>query len=359
MKKTIVQIAIFAIIPLLSLSLMIDGSQLNNTFLVNALLIYKGLVVAAMTLFVQIIIHELGHVICGVKNNYSFYGFQILGLTIYKQEDKLKLRADGFTNALGLAIMIPNETISDENQIAFYKSGYIANAVTLIPLVILYILSSAVRPYILISIIITIFMVFSNVLPTEVGGNFNDGYLVNLYKTDGEKRAMVLDTQKLQQDLIMGIRPSELPYYEVKHEDNVFAIMINLFMYYKGLDSGDKTLMEERIEMIEHKYHMLENIQKDSFIYELIYYNCCVRDDKLKATKLFSEIESRLEKDMDINARRILAYYNYSAKLDIDIAVSYAKQGLELKDKYPIKGIAIMEEKLIMDLLEAIKAGTQ
>ena len=128
MKKTIVQIAILAIIPLLILSLFIDTGQLNNTFLVYALAIYKGLVIASVTLFVQIIIHELGHVICGVKNNFSFFGFQILGLTIYKQDNKLKLRADGFTNALGLAIMIPNKVISEKNQIAFYKSGYIANS---------------------------------------------------------------------------------------------------------------------------------------------------------------------------------------------------------------------------------------
>ena len=60
---------------------------------------------------------------------------------------------------------------------------------------------------------------------------------------------------------------------------------------------------------------------------------------------------------MDINARRILAYYYYSAHLDLDKAKYYAEQGLEVADKYPIRGIGMMEKQLLNDLLEKIKKG--
>ncbi len=357
MKKLIKQIAVFLVIILSILSLMIDVSKINDVAIKFGVQIYKLLAVALMTLFIQIIVHELGHVVCGVKNNYSFLGFQVFGITIYKQNNKLKLRVDGFTNALGLAIMIPNEDVQDEDQIKFFKSGYIANSITLIPLIITFILFPSQRFLIGISIIVTTIIILSNAIPREIAGNFNDGYLVKLYKSEGKDNGPALIYQKLQNELISGTRPADLELQEIQYEENIFAILINLMMYYKGLDMRDSSLMNSRINLLENRYDNLENIQKDSIIYELIFYYCYIIGDKLKATKFFAGIENRLEKDMDINARRILAYYYYSAHLDLDKAKYYAEQGLEVADKYPIRGIGMMEKQLLNDLLEKIKKG--
>lgn len=355
MKKLIKQIAVLIVIILLVLSLMIDVSKINDVAIKFVAQIYKLLAIAVMTLFIQIIVHELGHVICGVKNNYSFLGFQILGITIFKQNEKLKLRVDGFTNALGLAIMIPNEDVQDEDQIKFFKAGYIANSITLIPLFIFFILFPSQRILISISIIMTTIMILSNAIPREISGNFNDGYLVKLYKSEGMENELAITIQKLQNELISGRRPADLELQEIAYDENIFAVLINLLMYYKGLDMKDSSLMNSRISLLENRFQNLEKIQKDSIIYELIFYYCYIIGDKLKATKYFVDIENRLEKDMDINARRILAYYYYSARLDLDKAKYYAEQGLEVADKYPIKGIGIMEKQLLNDLLKKIE----
>lgn len=357
MKKPIKQLIVFLVIILFIYSLTIDMSKINNGATKFTIQVIKIVAVYYMTSFIQIVLHELSHVICGVKNRHSFLELQILGITLYKQNDKLKLRVDGFNHALGAAVMIPNEDAQTEDHIKFFKAGYIANSITLVPLIILFILFPSQRILIATSIITTLIMVLGSAIPSEISGVYNDGYLVKLYKSEAKDNGVVFIYQKLLRDTMSGIRPAELELVDIQYDENIFATIINLTMYHKGLDMNDFSLMNSRMSLVENNIQDLEKIQKDSFVYELIFYYSYIIGDKLKAAKLFSEVENSLEKDMDINGRRVLAYYYYSAHLDFEKAKYYAEQGLEVADKYPVKGNAIMEEKLLNDLLEMIKTG--
>ncbi|MDO5718236.1 MAG: hypothetical protein Q4P34_04550 [Tissierellia bacterium] len=327
----------------------VENSLLNTIYIA-----YKFLFTVFMTLIVQKLISELSRVACGVFNNYSFIGFQILGITIFREGENFKLRLDGFNNDFCLAVMAPNNEVTDNNHINYYRSGYLANILTLIPISMAFYFGR--KNYVILIIAVTVIMIISRMIPREAGGNFNDGYLVRLFKNKKrEDHELAGIYQKLQTELIIGTRPKDLPLIKIRKEENVFAVFINLYIYYKGIDIKDEAIIQTRIRQIEERYEILNSRQRQSIIYEFIYYYSFIARDNFTASKFYAEIEDKIEVDHDINARRVLAYYNYYSLLDPEKAADYAQAGLAVADDYPISGIAKMEIEALNNLLEKIE----
>lgn len=98
-------------------------------------LAYYGAVLI-LSILTQIIIHQLGHTIFGLANNYEFLGFQVLGLTLMVENKRLVFRNTGFNVALGASIMIPKNQSDEDNHINYYRGGYLANFASLVSLVL-------------------------------------------------------------------------------------------------------------------------------------------------------------------------------------------------------------------------------
>ncbi|MDO5689123.1 MAG: hypothetical protein Q4G61_02605 [Tissierellia bacterium] len=343
-------------IVLAGLALGLAGVALETMTNINLSgLFMESLKIAAfvlLTLFFSIIIHELGHVVAGLINNYSFMGMQILWLSIYVENGKLKARIDRDSKSVGMAIMIPNEKATEANHVSYFISGILANALSLIPLLFAYIFLPSIRLYLFFSIAIILFLIFLNAMPKEVDGVLNDGYLVKLYRSNENQTFKLF--QKLQAQLISGTRPKEVELSSFVDGGDLFSLMIHLYSYYKALDGGDISKMIEEMNYIEGNYQKFGNIHSASIQYELIYYYSRVVKNPFEATRIYSKVESMLEKDFDINGRRVLAYYSHEVLLDEEKAERCIREGLRVADKYPIQGMALMEEDLLINLRNEI-----
>ena len=94
---------------------------------------------------------------------------------------------------------------------------------------------------------------------------------------------------------------------------------------------------------------------RQCFYYELLYYYCAIEPDIQKAEQMMKYLGRNLEKDKDINGRRVYAAYLYYTGKDKELALEVAKSGLEVYGKSLDKGLALFERDLINQLIEKIE----
>lgn len=317
--------------------------------------IFAGAVTFLLSIFFHSLIHELGHLVFGLFNNYEFISLTLFGLTIYRENNNIKVRYDGWTNAMGALIMAPKIKASTKNNILYYLGGSIFNLISLVFLVLFFIFDPANRLYIGIAIFVGITLLLTNLIPKEIKGLYNDGYLVKMYMSDKDSTSFSQVFQNYQRELIAGTRPRDLELLDQTFQDDTLGVFINLLMYYKGLDQWDISLMKSRMALVKSSYGILENVQRRSIDYELLFYHLMVEEDRAEAARAFSEVERHLERDMDINGRRVLSYYQFYGLLNKEAAYKTALEGLEAYDHYPFRGLAKMERSLLEKLIDQVQ----
>ena len=86
-------------------------------FLVLAISIYASFLV-------HIVLHEAGHLVCGLISGYRFLFFRIYSLMLVKNEGKLRLKKFKIAGTAGQCIMLPPDgTAYEEIPFFLYNSG--------------------------------------------------------------------------------------------------------------------------------------------------------------------------------------------------------------------------------------------
>lgn len=89
------------------------------------------LFIAVLSIFLQIIIHEVGHLIFGVLTGYDFISFRIFSITILFQDKRLRLSKNIISGTAGQCIMTPSFNESVDIPYFWYNAGgVIANLLT-------------------------------------------------------------------------------------------------------------------------------------------------------------------------------------------------------------------------------------
>ena len=85
--------------------------------------------------------------------------------------------------------------------------------------------------------------------------------------------------------------------------------------------------------------------------YWLIFYYSHYDFNPSKADMYYERVSRTLLNDKDANAKRVLAYYYYDVKKDVEKAYQYVREGLAVIDNFSIPGSEReLERKLLMDL---------
>lgn len=128
-----------------------------------------------------------------------------------------------------------------------------------------------------------------------------------------------------------------------------------LWQFYHFLDKGYVQELYKAIPLFKSKTKVY-NPMSMPYFYDYIFLLSITPDNQAhaQAMQLFKSIQTSIIKDMDVNGRRVLAYYQYYVMKDVQGAYITAQQGLDTADKYYISGIGKMEKKLLLDLLRVM-----
>lgn len=99
--------------------------SIKNNWGTNGVLlnIFVIMIVSFLLLFLQTIIHELGHLVFGLISKYKFLSFRIGSLTLIKIDGKYKLKSMKIAGTAGQCLLIPPEVEPNKLPITLYLLG--------------------------------------------------------------------------------------------------------------------------------------------------------------------------------------------------------------------------------------------
>jgi len=187
-----------------------DAEKNNSERLFDFAILFVGMYAA---MFVQIIIHEAGHLVFGLISGYSFSSFRILSFTLIKTDGKIKFRRMKVPGTAGQCLMVPPDPVDGKIPAVLYNfGGSLMNLFSAFVFAGLYFVFSGI-PAVLMLIFAVVGFVFAvmNGVPIRAQLTNNDG--VNALEIIREPEAMhsFWVQLKVVEQISKGIRLKDMP----------------------------------------------------------------------------------------------------------------------------------------------------
>jgi len=305
-------------------------------------------------------IHEFGHLIFGKLFGYKLLRYSVGIFSWNNVNSKMKFSIKMNIGYGGLCGMIPPDKDIKIFKIGlFYAGGIIFNI--LFGIILLSIihystnLSSAISLLLNFTGIVSIVSGFLNFIPITSSNNPSDGLLLwsIILKKPIAKKYMAISN--IIAKLSSGIRPRDLQMSNLDTDNSDrYYFMSYIYSYFIALDNNDINSMIHYSNIMKNNIQSTPTLQLTPLYYELCYLGCILNDID-EAKKFYKKAGNNLQKDNDINGLRIKAYYEYYINKNPESALKYCLKALEVANKFPIKGQALMEKDLINVLIEMIR----
>ena len=153
---------------------------------------------AAMTIilicvacFLQLIIHEGGHLVAGLLTGYRFVSFRVLNWLLIRKDDRLQWRNFELAGTGGQCLLAPPDKPLEQIDTRWYNAGgVLANVITaVLAIVLMYTVDMPFWLHALMFLMTFIGVSFAllNGIPMKVGGVANDG--LNLFQMEKDRPA--------------------------------------------------------------------------------------------------------------------------------------------------------------------------
>ncbi len=167
-----------------------------------------------IAIILNVIIHEAGHLVCGLLSGYEFSSFRIFNFMIVKEDGRLKTKRFSLAGTGGQCLLVPPEMQNGEYPVVLYNlGGALADLMTALIMFML----SLVLPMPWLSAILRIIAANSlvsaiiNGIPMRSAMITNDGYNAwSLRKDDDARKALWLQL-KINDKAIKGYCLKEMP----------------------------------------------------------------------------------------------------------------------------------------------------
>ena len=227
--KTVIPALIGAIIGGLGGFFGIQYLDKNSISDIEFVIIVAGSILA---IYLQLILHEAGHLIFGLLSGYEFVSFRVGSITIYKKDGKTHIGSYKLAGTGGQCLMAPPDLANEKiPYVLFNFGGVIINIVTSIVIVVVLVtmeVQPVLKAILFVFIAMGVFAALTNGIPLHISGIDNDGYnAVSLGKNSDALRAFWLQL-KVNEMLTEGIRLKDMPeeWFEKPSEEGMQNNMI-------------------------------------------------------------------------------------------------------------------------------------
>lgn len=313
-----------------------------------------------MGLFIAINIHELGHLILGKINGYKLISYRVGFFALNNDDAKVKLSIMKNNGCTGLCAMaIPEENISDLRQLLYYSGGILFNIAFGIGLLIIKSIVNAselLNMFLMITAVNSILLGIINFVPFFSGNNPSDGKIIWSMILKSPFSDKVIEVNRLCSQISTGkpLENLEISTDFNRYQPDILDATLLFYSYFKALDTDDIKKCSEYVKVMEQSINYIPSTLLPYIYYEICY-NACINKNKEKAVKYYEKAGKMLQRDKGVNGMRVKAYYEYYINKNINVAKFFCESVLECLDKFPVRGQALIEEKLIKRLITMIK----
>ncbi len=318
-------VAVGAVSALLTMRFMSSAADAGMQKSTCTFLAYLLLVIMVLSMGLQIVIHEAGHLIFGLIFGYKFRSFRIGSLTLIKKDGKLKYKSVSIAGTGGQCLMAPPE---DENaDILWYNlGGVILNTVTAVIALILFFIFKDVMflsESLLMFCMMGLVFALTNGLPIKNSLIENDGTnAMSCRKSPAAKKAFLsqMKMAALQHD---GARLKDMPPELFETDENTvnasgLEASIAVFKCNRLMDEKQFDEAKKQIDKLIYSENKVVGLHKNLLICDRIYLEL-ITDGK---TEL---IEKLLTKELK-------SFIKTMKKFPSVIRTEYAMQKLFYKD---------------------------
>lgn len=326
----------------------------NLELSLGATLILFGITII-FSIYINIIIHELGHLIFGLLAGYELSSFRIGSLVFIKYGKKIELKRYNIPGTGGQCLMVPGYDMCNNSFVMYNLGGSIFGL--MVSLIVLTTASVVKNPILLFIILefslMGIVLNLINIIPMEMSGVYNDG-----------KNALMANRDK---DLANDF-DSQLRINHRNMQGETYTDMTNLiYTQRKRVEGKDINVINSWFYMAMVQYYM-ENQQFDKAMEEIDYLLnnkeklLGIYVNEIKTEKLFINIiEGRKNLDSDYkeisdyiksakymqDKTRVLYAYELLYKNNEKEADKLMKKFNRLKKSNPNKGEIKIEDDMI------------
>lgn len=216
--------------------------------------LFVGMYVA---IFIQLIIHEAGHLVFGLLSGYKFSSFRIFSFMWVKENGKIRLRRLSIAGTGGQCLMSPPDMQDGKIPLVLYNlGGSLMNAIVSVICFVLYIATKNI-PFLSVMLLMCaidgIVIAIMNGVPMRLGTVDNDGYnAFSLTRNSDAMRSFWIQ-MKVNEQLAKGMRLKDMPeeWFIVPSDEamkNSMVVIMGIFTCNRLMDQQDfqaaDTLME-------------------------------------------------------------------------------------------------------------------
>ena len=174
--------------------------------------------------YIQIILHEGGHLVCGLATGYKFVSFRIFSLTLIRLNGKFCIKKFKIAGTGGQCLLTPPERALEEIPTVLYNAGgFLVNII--VSAVAFCLISSCDAPLLKVFLLLFgltgLLLALINGIPLTVNGIGNDGHnMLTLGKNPKAQGAMVMQLRATAL-IVEGLTPGEMPrdWFVAENED--------------------------------------------------------------------------------------------------------------------------------------------
>ena len=239
-------------------------------------------------IFLQIVIHEAGHLILGLLTGYRFLSFRIGNFMWVRENKRLKIKRLSLAGTGGQCLLLPPEPPDKKAPFALYHlGGAILNLVSSLIFFILYLFFQNVAYlslFLLIVSLVGLAIALLNGIPMQYGLVSNDGQNVRLCAKDNKTLHAMCIQLKVVGELSRGIRLRDMPeewfsFIALEEMNNGIVATIAVFAANRLLDSQ---LLDEADQLAARLLEVdsLEGIHRNLLVCDRIYYEVINKNRK-------------------------------------------------------------------------------
>ena len=317
-----------------------------------------------ITLFLQVTLHEAGHLICGLASGYRFVSFRIFNFTWIRKDGKWVLKRFSVAGTGGQCLLAPPDRPEEEIPVCGYNMGGVMMNILTAFVALGFLLWMEDLPFMLsvflvFWVIIGLFLGVTNGVPMKLGGIGNDAYTLRLLRHNpATKHALILQL-RINALIQEGMRPKDMPEEWFK-QDAATIDYKDILQATIGLMNVSRLLDREEWE---DAYRLLEDVKSHSS--ELIGILQQETDAELLFTAL---VTGRMERAGELATDKLLRYIHLYSRVssskqrqlfalalyqehDREKAETIYRSVVNIREKYLMQGEVNMDIALMEVLL--------
>ena len=309
--------------------------------------------------FLQTIVHEGGHLVCGLLSGYKFSSFRVGKVILVKKRDGIKRGRYSLMGTGGQCLLAPPDLVNGSMPYLLYNLG--GSLFNLLSAAISLMICFAADGHGYLQIlfmafaVVGVFLALMNAVPMRLGGINNDGYnALHLGKDKEAVRCLWLQL-KINEQFTLGVRLKDMPqeWFEPVPEvlwDNALCVATGVFAAGRNIDRQDfPAALKIGERLLEHASGLI-GIQRSMLEAEMIFCRLMLDGPGEELSREYEKtgIQEFLKRSFSMpSVLRIQYAYDLIQNQDREAAQKWKRLFEKVEKNYPFDGDIASERELM------------